>query len=166
MVCFLYFREENWQRRTRKRIYSLVTKYEEELLDTVEFCLDKKYELIISKEVGEGEDGIYYTELNNELLNKMFKTFHLCSITIYSDGTVYFMVRDFAADVLLGYYEYGFYYSENGVQTHRVIDCAYKSESVDVWECEGPMWYFGKYWYRMENIKGNWWLFEGRIKKE
>ena len=119
VICCLYFSEKQIQRMMQKRLCAKVIKYEDELLEIV-MNLDDGQRLYIQKKDEDDSNEyfktIYYKDLEDEKVDRMFRTFRLIMVTNsgYSrDGSVEFYIDPTIISVLWDDYMYGFYYTEN-----------------------------------------------------
>ena len=156
-ICCLYFGEQQIQNAIKKQICADVIKYEDELFEIVKKC--PLEEALFYYENDEDDNyeyykTIYYWELEDENVNRIFKTFRLVSVDKNEDNSVEFNVRPTIITVLWDYYEYGFYYTEND----EPIDAVW-GKDMEENEFEAVM-DIGKYWYRTEKITDHWWYYE------
>ena len=161
VICCLHFGEKQIQRMMKKRLCAKVIKYEEELLEIAKECPSEKWLYYKSDE--DDSDSyfkkIYYKDLEDENVDRMFKTFNLLMVSNrgeYRDGSVEFYIIPTVISVLWDYhnYQYGFYYTEND----EPVDMVWGTE-VEETEFEYTA-DFGRYWYRTEKITDNWWYYE------
>lgn len=157
IISYLYFGEEQIQRRIRGQIYNKVIEQEDELSKIVEEgALD---EILYFKEVKPDIDSSIkftcYRELEDERINKVFQEFFLMSISGDPEEAIVFAVRPTVVSALWDDYMYGFYYTEND----EPIDVVW-GEDVEENEFESEIVGFGGYWYRTEKITDHWWFYE------
>lgn len=161
VVCCLHFGEKQIQRMMQKNICAKVIKYEEELLEIVKACPSKT--ALRDSEVDEDDNTtyreIYYKDLEDENVNRVFKTFRLMHISSWWDGCVDFWVDPTDICIFWDYhnYFYGFYYTEND----EPVDVVWGTE-VEETEFEYTDADIGSYWYRTEKITDNWWYYEAK----
>lgn len=160
IICCLHFGEKQIQRMMKKRLCAKVIKYEEELLEIVK-NLDDGQKLYIQKKDKDDSNEyfktIYYKDLEDENVDRMFRTFRLIMVTnsVYSrDGSVEFYIDPTVISALWDDYMYGFYYTEND----EPVDVVWGTEVKET-EFEHTA-DFGRYWYRTEKITDNWWYYE------
>lgn len=107
-----------------------------------------------------GEAAIFYKELQNDKITKIFNDFSLVSIEDRMDnsegGYVSFCILSYAAKLAWGDYDFGFYYSEED-EPIIIMSGIKIAERTKVSEESDP---FVRYWYRTEKITDNWWYFE------
>ena len=160
VMCCLYFGEKQIQRMMQKRLCAKVIKYEDELLEIV-MNLDDGQRLYIQKKDEDDSNEyfktIYYKDLEDEKVDRMFRTFRLIMVTNsgYSrDGSVEFYIDPTIISVLWDDYMYGFYYTEND----EPVNVVWINEIEETeFEYTADM---GRYWYRTEKITDNWWYYE------
>lgn len=142
-ICYMYFGAEHIQRRIKERICTKVMEYEAELLEIAEGCQE--------------EVTLYYQELDDEEIRRVFRYFRLYRITKWSDGSVEFHVRSSKKSILLwNDYRYGFYYCED--DKPRDVVWIHDIDENET-EYEDIFW-GGTYWYKTEKITDNWWFYE------
>ena len=162
VICCLHFGEKQVQRIMKKRIYAKVIKYEDELLEIAKECPSEEWLYYKSDE--DDSDSyfkkIYYKDLEDKNVDRMFKTFNLQVVYnsgVYRDGSVQFYIIPTVISVLWDYHNYqcGFYYTENDEH----VDMVWGTE-VEETEFEYTVVSVGRYWYRTEKITDNWWYYE------
>lgn len=161
VVCCLHFGEKQIQRMMKKIICAKVIKYEDELLEIAKEC--PLEEAIYYYEEDEDDSNeyfktIYYKDLDDENVDRMFRTFRLIMVTtnsVYGDGCVEFYINPTVISALWDDYMYGFYYTEND----EPVDVVWGTE-VEETEFEYTIEGWGRYWYRTEKITDNWWYYE------
>ena len=159
VICCLNFGEKQIQRMMKKRLCAKVIKYEEELLETVKACPSRTK--LRDSEVDEDDNTtyheIYYKDLEDENVNRVFKTFRLWRISNWRDEGISFDVNPTNISIFWDYhnYFYGFYYTEND----EPVDMVWGTE-VEETEFEYTVVSLGRYWYRTEKITDNWWYYE------
>ena len=161
ILCCLHFGEKQIQRMMQKNICAKVKKYEEELLEIAKEC--PLEEAIYYYENDEDDSNeyfktIYYKDLEDENVNKVFRAFQLLRIKKRDDNSVEFQVKHKVITALWGYYSYGFYYTEND----EPVDVVYGSEVKET-EFETTIVGLWTYWYRTEKITDNFWYYETKI---
>ena len=127
----------------------------------MEECKDNEVRLILADKVQEGNDAIYYKDLNSKTVNKLFRVFGLWSIGSFDSENeiVQFQVRPSIINYLLwDDYRCGFYYTK----TDNAIDVFWSFDECDE-EIESASCPWGKYWYRTEQIDDNLWYYECKI---
>lgn len=152
-ICVLYFSEEQIQHVMKKTICKNVIKYEDELLEITKEC--SLEEDLYYYDDNDYYKTIYYMDLEDENINRIFKIFRLLSVDKNEDNSVEFNIRPTVITVLWDNYMYGFYYTEND----EPIDAAW-GEDVEENEFEALIVGVGEYWYRTEKITDHWWFYE------
>ena len=109
VICCLHFGEKQIQRMMQKNICVKVIKYEDELLEIAKEC--PLEEAIYYYENDEDESNeyfktIYYKDLEDENVNRVFRAFQLLRIKKRDDNSVEFDVKHTAISNLWGYYKY------------------------------------------------------------
>lgn len=158
-ICCLYFGEEQIQYAMKKQICANVIRYEDMLLEVVRECPSEVLLHYFKKDNYESDRTIYYKDLNNESVNKIFRTFQLISIDKKEDNSVEFQTYPRIITALWGYYMYGFYYTENDepvdvVDGSEVTETEFETTIVGQWT----------YWYHTEKITDNFWYYETKIE--
>lgn len=102
---------------------------------------------------------IWYKDLKDENVDRMFEIFRLNEIDKRDDNSVEFTVRSTVMYALWGFYLHGFYYTENDepvdvVYGSEVKETEFKTTIVGLWT----------YWYRTEKITDNFWYYETKIE--
>lgn len=108
------------------------------------------------------EEGIIpYKDLNNPLIEKEFKKFHLIMICNGLDNLenqyVVFHVYPYA-DLLWEGFGYGFYYSSSD----EPVDVYHGGEKCEL-EFEGSIGFYDHYHYETNRITTNWWYYESTM---
>ncbi len=159
-ICSLHLGKNQTQHIMQKKVSSKVIKHEEELLEIVK-NLDED-EMLTCSENDEDDDDllfteIYYQDLEDENVNRMFKTFNLLTVSkISGDGSVEFYISPVSNfSFLWSDYDYGFYYTEND----EPVNVVWVNE-IEETEFEYTIEGFGRYYYRTEKITDNWWYYE------
>lgn len=158
-IAYLYFGAEKIQSRMKKQVCNKVLMNEDVLSEIVKEDLSK--ETLFYKEtemdINSSIKYVYYKNLEDERIDKVFKDFHLWSIRKDLDESIVFAVKPTVISVLWDYYMCGFYYTEND----EPIDVEWGHDvKENEFEALGG---FGKYWYRTEKITDNWWFYETKI---
>lgn len=161
VVCCLYFGEKQIQYLAKKQVCRNVVNHEDELFDIVKECPLEESLCYYKPDENDHEERyeeIYYMDLEDENLNKIFRGFRLMNIDKNEDNCVEFNIRPTVADVFWGDYRYGFYYTE----IDEPIDTVWGSEVKET-EFEAYTGSF-TYWYRTEKITDNFWYYETKIE--
>lgn len=158
VICCLHFGKRQSQHMMQKIVSFKVIKHEEELLEIVK-NLDED-EMLSSYESDEDYyllTKIYYQDLEDKNVNKMFETFNLATVSkIYGDGSVEFSIDPVSNfSFVWSDYDYGFYYTENDEPINVVW-----TNKIEETEFEYTIEDFGRYSYRTEKITDNWWYYE------
>lgn len=159
VVCCIYFGEKQIQYMAKKQVCRNVIKHEDELRDIVKKCpLEEALYYYERDNDYAYYKTVYYKDLEDENLNRIFRGFKLMSIDKDEDNNVEFNIRPTVAVVLWGDYGYGFYYTE----TDEPIDVVCGREVIET-EFEIDTGDF-IYWYRTERITENFWYYETKIE--
>lgn len=161
IISYLYFGAEQIQCRMKEQVCNKVIAHEDELSKIIkEVSLEEKM-FFKEKEmdINSSIKYVYYKDLEDERIDKVFKEFYLMRINKDSDETIVFDVRPTVISALWDDYMYGFYYTEND----EPIDVEWGHDVEDS-EFEAVVVGFGKYWYRTEKITDNWWFYETKIE--
>lgn len=159
IISYLYFGAEQIQSRMKKRVCNKVLMNEDVLSEIVKEDLSK--ETLFYKEtemdINSSIKYVYYKDLEDERIDKVFKDFHLWLIRKDLDESIVFAVKPTVICVLWDYYMCGFYYTENDEPID--VEWGHDVKENEFEAVEG----FGKYWYRTEKITDNWWFYETKI---
>ncbi|MBD5454199.1 MAG: hypothetical protein HDR30_07790 [Lachnospiraceae bacterium] len=161
VICLLHFGKNQRQHMMQEIVSAKVIKHEEKLLEIVK-NLDED-EMLSSYEDDEDDEDysiltkIYYKDLEDENVNRMFRTFNLVTVSkISGDGSVSFSIDPVSNfSFLWSDYDYGFYYTENDEPVNVVW-----TNEIEETEFEYTIEDFGRYYYRTEKITDNWWYYE------
>ena len=159
-IGYLYFNAEYIQDKIKEKVCSCVLIHEDDLLKTVEECKNNKatyFTPYITQD--DSSMFLYYKELNNETINKVFKIFRLWYICTDEDDIVKFSIKPTILYLLWGHYEYGFYYTKED----QAVDVFWEWDECNE-ETEGIILGMGKYRYRTEQIDDNWWFYESKLE--
>lgn len=162
IICCLYFGEKQIQRMMQKILCAKVIKYEEELLEIAKECPSEEALYCFESNEDNGDEyfkTIYYKDLKDENVDRVFRTFLLRKIDKRDDDSVEFAVRPTVIYALWGDYRQGFYYTEND----EPVDVVYGSEVKET-EFETTIVGLWTYWYRTEKITDNFWYYETKIE--
>lgn len=163
VICWLHFGKNQTQPMMQKMVSFKVIKHKEELLEIVK-NLDED-EILASYESDEDYDTftqIHYPDLEDENINRMFKTFNLTRVSKMSgDGSVVFDIDPVSTfSFLWSDYEYGFYYTENDEPENVYWVNRIWVNEMEGTEVEYTIEGFGRYHYRTEKITDDWWYYE------
>lgn len=159
VICCLHFGEMQIQPVMQKIVSVKVIKHKEELSEIAKNL--NEHEMLSSSENDENDyytlTEIYYKDLEDENINKMFETFNLMTVSkISGDGSVEFSISPVSNfSFLWSDYDYGFYYTENDEPVNTVW-----TNEIEETEFEYTIEDFGRYYYRTEKITDNWWYYE------
>lgn len=162
VICGLYFGEKQIQHIMQKNIYSKVIKYQEELLEIAKECPSEEALYCFERDEDNSDEyfkTIYYKDLKDENVDKVFRTFPLQKIEKRDGNSVEFTVRPTVIYALWGAYWHGFYYTE----TDEPVDVVGGSEVKET-EFETRIVGLWTYWYRTEKITDNFWYYETKIE--
>ena len=164
VICYLHFGENQKQHMMQEIVSAKVIKHEEKLLEIAKSLNED--EMLSSYEGDEDDEydedyyiltTIYYKDLDDENINRMFKTFNLVTVSkISGDGSVQFSIDPVSNfSFLWSDYDYGFYYTENDEPVNVIW-----TNEIEETEFEYTIEDFGRYYYRTEKITDNWWYYE------
>ncbi|MDE6913971.1 MAG: hypothetical protein K2P35_09785 [Lachnospiraceae bacterium] len=161
-IGYLYFNAEYIQDKIKEKVCACVLIHEDDLLKTVEECKNNKATNFTSYITqGDSSGSVYYKELSNTTINKVFKIFRLWYIrTDEEDDIVKFSINPTILYLLWGRYEYGFYYTKED----QAVDVFWAEWDECNEETKGIILGAGEYWYRTEQIDDNWWFYESKLE--
>lgn len=161
VICWLHFGKNQTQHMMQKIVSAKVIKHEEELLEIVN-NLDED-ETLTSCE-SDKDYNIYYADLDDKNVNRMFKTFNFESVSKMSgDGSVVFDIDPVSTfSFLWTDCDYGFYYTENDEPENVYWANQIWVNEMEGTEAEYTIEGFGRYHYRTEKITDNWWYYEAK----
>ena len=146
----------------KKHLFKEIIREKERLYEVVKEIEESNFEPRLIVRHADNEDDISYKELESDVVEKIFKDFHLNYIEDRNDNLEGQFIH-FQPNMYIGWvwpdYNYGFYYSED----NEAINVIAKTK-CDV-ECEGNMTYMFHYHYRTEKIIENWWHYEYDIMR-
>lgn len=158
---FLVEYAEQVQGVIKNSVTAKVKAREAELNEVVVEMTDPDFPKAIAR-WNRGENVVFYKELNNAKVSKIFDDFSTSVIANNMDkpegGYVNFFTSSFAAYLAWGDYEYGFYYSKEDKPIEVFMGTEIDSDTKVYQELDS----FIKYWYRTEKITDNWWYYEAQ----
>ena len=157
ILSYLYFGEEQIQSRIKEQICNKVIGHEDELSEIVK-KVPIEETVYFKKDAELSIQWVYYKELDDERIDKVFKDFHLTSIDKSIDESVDFSVKSTVVSILWNNYMCGFYYTKNDKPMNM-----WSGKELQKNELEDEIEGFAKYWYRTEKITDNWWLYEIKL---
>lgn len=165
VICWLHFGEKQKQNMTQKIVSVKVIKHEEKLLEIAK-NLDENA-MLRSYESDEDYDtftNTYYMDVDDENVNRMFKTFNLNKVSkMFGDGSVAFDIDPVSTfSFLWSDCDYGFYYTENDEPENVYWVNTIWVNEMEGTEAEYTIEGFGRYYYRTEKITDNWWYYEAK----
>lgn len=159
IISYLYFCADRIQHRMKERLCNKILMNEDVLSEIVkeDFSKETLFYAETDMDINSSINYVYYKDLEDERIDKVFKEFFLLRIgeDFDDDESIVFAVRPTVICALWDDYMYGFYYTEND----KPIDVVW-GHDVEENEFEAVEVGFGKYWYRTEKITDNWWFYE------